>query len=79
MELQKENIEGAFTAQPLVDVETGEVIADTNTEMNSAIFDRALSLGIRNFKLIFLMDLELVVIFVTLLWLIKFQRKKKLF
>jgi len=53
MELQKENIEGAFTAQPLVDVETGEVIADTNTEMNSAIFDRALSLGIRNFKLIF--------------------------
>ena len=53
MELNKEDLNGAFIAKPIVDIETGEIIADTNTEMSPAIFDKALSSGIRNFSLIF--------------------------
>ena len=53
MELTSENLKGAVLAKPLVDPKTGEILADTNSEMNSTIFDRALKLGISKFDLIF--------------------------
>ena len=53
MELSKDNLNGSVITKPIVDPETGEIIADTNSEMNTAIFEQALSKGIRDFQLIF--------------------------
>ena len=53
IELKKENLNGAVFARPVLDRQTGEIIADTNSEMNSDIFDRALAAGERAFDLVF--------------------------
>ena len=53
MELSKENLKGAVLAKPLVDSQTGEILSDTNSEMNTALFDKAVQAGIRSFDLIF--------------------------
>ena len=53
MELTKENLKGAVLAKPLVDFRTGEILSDTNSEMNSVLFDKALKAGIHSFDLIF--------------------------
>ena len=53
MELTKDNLEGAFIARTVMNPETGEIIADANSEMNSAIFDQAIQAGVNNFDLIF--------------------------
>lgn len=51
--LQKTNLNGAILTRPILDKQTGEILADTNSEMNSEIFDRAVRAGIREFHLIF--------------------------
>ena len=53
MELSKENLKGAVLARPIVDLQTGEILSDVNSEMNSALFDKAVEAGIRSFDLIF--------------------------
>ena len=53
MELKRDNLNGAFVATPIVDLNTGEIIADANSEMNPEVFQRTLSAGIRQFDLIF--------------------------
>ena len=53
MELTKEKLRGAILTHPLVDKKTGEIIADSNSEMTEDIFDRAFKAGIRELPLVF--------------------------
>ena len=53
VELSKENLKGAVLAKPLVDAQTGEILSDTNSEMTTALFDKAVKAGISSFDLIF--------------------------
>ena len=53
MILSKDNLNGSVLAQPVLDKKTGEILADTNSEMNAEIFDRAVKAGINEFHLVF--------------------------
>ncbi|MCB0342876.1 MAG: DNA-directed RNA polymerase subunit beta [Bdellovibrionales bacterium] len=53
VEMAKEDLNGKVLANPLIDENTGEIIADTNSEMSPEIFDQAIATGITEFDLIF--------------------------
>ncbi|MES2966102.1 MAG: DNA-directed RNA polymerase subunit beta, partial [Bdellovibrionota bacterium] len=53
VEVTQENLEGKVLAKPLIDEETGEIIADANAEMTKDILERAIGSGITQFSLIF--------------------------
>ena len=53
VEVTQENLEGKVLAKPLIDEETGEIIADANAEMSKDILERAMAAGITSFSLIF--------------------------
>ena len=52
-EISVEDLEGKVVARPLIDEETGEIIADCNTELTAEILDQAVAAGIENFHIIF--------------------------
>lgn len=51
--VSREDLEGKVLAKPLIDEETGEIIADSNAEMSNSILDRAIAAGIKDFSIIF--------------------------
>ena len=53
IEVTPENLEGKVLAKPLIDEDTGEIIADANMEMSKDILERAMAAGITEFSLIF--------------------------
>lgn len=53
VEISREDLIGKVLGRPLIDEETGEIIADCNSEMSLDILDKALETGIREFDLIF--------------------------
>ncbi|RME16369.1 MAG: DNA-directed RNA polymerase subunit beta, partial [Bdellovibrio sp.] len=53
VEISKEDLAGKVLGRPLIDEETGEIIADVNQELTVDIIDRCLSLGITDFYVIF--------------------------
>ncbi len=53
VELTPENLNGAVLAQPLVHPQTGEILLDTNSEVNEEVLNKALRAGVRTFRLIF--------------------------
>ncbi len=51
--LPEEGIVGKVLGEPVVDMKTGEILADTNDELSVEIITKALELGVKEFKLIF--------------------------
>ncbi len=51
--VSREDLEAKVLAKPLIDEETGEIIADSNSEMSNSILDRAIAAGIKEFSVIF--------------------------
>ena len=53
LEVNPEDLEGKVLAKPLIDENTGEIIADANVELSASLIKRSLALGIEKFFLIF--------------------------
>ena len=53
IELTPEDLEGKVVAKPLIEETTGEILADSNQEMNREIFQNLVDAGIHEFQLIF--------------------------
>ncbi len=53
IEVSPEDLGGKVLAKPLIDMTTGEIIADVNQEVSSELLEIASNAGIKNFSLIF--------------------------
>lgn len=53
VEVAPEDLTGKVLAKPLIDEETGEIIADSNTELDVTVINRGLDAGITQFHMIF--------------------------
>jgi len=53
VEVAVNDLEGAFAAGDVVDMETGEVIAEANQELNEALISRFIEAGITSFRIFF--------------------------
>lgn len=51
--ISREELEGKVIAKPIIDENTGEIIADANGELNSAVLDAARQAGIEELAVIF--------------------------
>ena len=54
VELDPSDLNGAIVARPVYNTRTGEIIIDTNQEMNESLLKEAGNQGIKNFHLIFI-------------------------
>ncbi len=53
LEVQPEDLDGKVLAKPLIDENTGEILADANGELSAALIKRAMDAGVEQFFLIF--------------------------
>ncbi len=53
VEVTAEDLEGKVIAKPIIDENTGEIIADANNEMSKDILERSFAAGLQEFMLIF--------------------------
>ncbi len=53
IEVSHEDMIGKAVAKPILDLTTGEVLADTNSELTSETMDQALQAGVTEFRVIF--------------------------
>lgn len=58
LELPAEYLYGKVIAKPIVDQQTGEVIAQANQEINSELLNRLLKAGIKSFSTLYTNDLD---------------------
>ncbi|MBC87193.1 MAG: DNA-directed RNA polymerase subunit beta [Bdellovibrionaceae bacterium] len=53
IEISREDLIGKVVGKPIIDENTGEIIADCNTDMTLDILEKSLEAGVREFDLIF--------------------------
>ena len=53
LEISSEDLDGKVVAKPIIDESTGEIIADSNTELSKEIVDAAVAAGLKKLYLIF--------------------------
>ena len=53
LEVQPEDLEGKVLAKPLIDENTGEILADANAELSPSLIKRSIAAGIERFHMIF--------------------------
>ena len=53
IEIQPEDLGGKVLGRPLIDMSTGEILADVNQEVHTDLLDMAIQIGITEFSMIF--------------------------
>src|SRR6185503_12857914 len=56
--VDEEELYGSVLAEDIIDNETGEVIADANTDTDQAVLERLREAGIKEFKILFIDNLN---------------------